>query len=105
MSDANWGPQDQLSNKLSNPVSLPLFKSRSLSSFVLWLSHPLHWVSKRQTITARSTAEAEIYATDECTKAILQVRHLLNDLNLFSTYAPSTTSIYNDNVAYIKHDY
>ena len=102
MSDANWGPQDQSSKKLSNPVSLPLFKSRSLSGFVLWLSGPLHWVSKRQTITARSTAEAEIYATDECTKAILQVRNLLNDLKLLSTYAPSATTIYNDNAACIQ---
>jgi hypothetical protein len=29
---------------------------------------PLHWFSKHQSVTAGSSAEAEIYATDECVK-------------------------------------
>ena len=70
-----------------------------MSGFLQWLNGPLHWVSKRQTITARSTAESEIYATDECTKNILHIRHIFEDLDLLTTFCPSATPIYNDNQA------
>ena len=60
---------------------------------------PVHWVSKRQTITARSTAEAEIYATDECTKIIQHLRHILEELHLADKLMPKPTTIYNDNAA------
>ena len=64
MSDANWGPQDA---SLSSCTSeLPLFVSRSMSAFFIDLFGPLHWASKCQHVTAASSAEAEIYATDEC---------------------------------------
>jgi hypothetical protein len=59
----------------------------------------MHWVSKQQAITARSTAEAEIYATDECTKALQHVSYLIDGLNLRNTYMKSPTTIYNDNKA------
>jgi Reverse transcriptase (RNA-dependent DNA polymerase). len=62
-SDANWGPQDASCPKPGDPPQeLNLFKSRSISGFLLWFGGPLHWVSKRQSITARSSTEAEIYA-------------------------------------------
>ena len=101
LSDANWGPQDQSQPKdpLSPQPSLPLFKSRSMSGYIQWLNGPLHWQSKRQTITARSTAEAEIYATDECCKSILHIRLILSDLELLTTFCPGATTIYNDNNA------
>jgi len=71
MSDANWGPQDAtLSNKSSEP---PLFVSRSMSAFYVDLFGPLHWTLKRQTVTAGSSAEAEIYATSECVKFLLEL--------------------------------
>ena len=70
-----------------------------MSGFLQWLNGPLHWVSKRQTITARSTAESEIYATDECTKNTLHIRHILEDLNLLHIFCPGVTTIYNDNQA------
>jgi hypothetical protein len=98
LTDANWGPQDQ-STKRRTTTEVPLFHSRSLSGFIQWLNGPVHWVSKRQTITARSTAEAEIYATDECTKNILHIRHILNDLLLLPIFCPNETTIYNDNSA------
>ena len=63
------------------------------------MNGPIHWVSKRQTITARSTAEAEIYATDECTKFILHLRHILEELGLADELMPSPTTVYNDNAA------
>ena len=72
LTDTNWGPQDQ-SHPSKNKVlpSLDLFKTRSLSGFILWRHGPIHWVSKRQSLTARSSAEAEIVATGECTKFLL----------------------------------
>ena len=65
LSDANWDPQDQSQPKQPSSKPLPIFKSRSMSGYPQWLNSLLHWQSKRQTITARTTAEAEIYATDE----------------------------------------
>jgi len=64
MSDANWGPQD--ASRPTSSTQLPLFVSRSMSAFFIDLFGPLHWVSKRQAVTAISSAEAEIYATSEC---------------------------------------
>ena len=90
LSDANWAPQDQSIKKHS--YNVPLFHSRSMSGYIQWLIGPLHWTSKRQTITARSTAEAEIYATYECTKNILHIRHILEYLHLLSTFCPMSKS-------------
>ncbi len=99
--DANWGPQDQSTPKPNDPP-LELFKSRSLSGFIIWSNGPLHWQSKRQTITARSSAEAEIYATDECVKYLIHLRQILTDLHLHDHLMPSPTTVYNDNAAYVQ---
>ena len=66
---------------------------------MLMLGGPLHWESKRQKITARSSAESEIYATDECVKRLLQIKHISEDLGLKDTIFHSTTPVYNDNSA------
>jgi hypothetical protein len=97
--DANWGPQDASIPKKGKVVELDLFKSRSISGFLIWFNGPLHWVSKRQTITARSSAEAEIYATDECTKALIQLFHLVDGLGLTESMMKPPITIYNDNNA------
>jgi len=48
LSDANWGPQDASIPKPTDfPILLDLWKSRSISGFIIWLSAPLHWMSKR----------------------------------------------------------
>ena len=100
MTDANWGPQDQSRPNPNKPSpDLDLFKSRSLSGFVIWFNGPVHWTSKRQKVTACSTAEAEIVATDEATKSLLYLRHLLTDLNLRENFMPSPSNVYNDNAA------
>ena len=70
LTDANWGAQDQSVPDPMNPVELERFKTRSISGYILMLNGPLHWSSTRQKITARSSAEAEIYATDECVKTL-----------------------------------
>ena len=63
------------------------------------LGGPLHWESKRQKITARSSAEAEIYATDECVKRLTNIRYIMEDLQLKTTFMPNATIIHNDNNA------
>lgn len=100
LTDANWGPQDQsIPTKKNPPKELPLFHSRSISGFVIWFNGPLHWISKRQTITARSSAEAEIYATDECTKALQQLIFIIDGLNLTEELINGPIPVYNDNNA------
>jgi deoxyuridine 5'-triphosphate nucleotidohydrolase len=102
MCDANWGPQDQSKPSPNDTREVELFKSRSLSGFLIYLNGPLHWVSKRQTITARSTAEAEIYATDECTKCLLHLHQIVDGLKLTSELMDGPTYIYNDNAACVQ---
>ena len=99
MADANWGPQDQSHPNPGTLEELDIFKSRSMSGFLIWLGGPVHWVAKRQTITARSSAEAEIYATDECVKQLLQLSYILDGLSLLQDIMPSPSTIYNDNSA------
>ena len=77
---------------------LELFKTRSIGGHIIVLHGPLHWSSKRQKITARSLAEAEIYATDECVKDLIYLRNILLDLDLKHTL-PEKTTVYNDNMA------
>ena len=98
ISDANWGAQDQSLNHDKN-TTLELHKSRSISGHIISLHGPLHWSSKRQSITARSSAESEIYATDECCKDILYLSQLIHDLNLQKDLLNKTTHIYNDSMA------
>ena len=101
LTDANWGPQDQSLPHPTDNEQIDLFKSRSLSGFLIWMGGPLHWMSKRQSITARSSTEAEIYAIDECVKALQHIRHIFENLQL-AHLLPSTFSIYNDNEASVK---
>jgi hypothetical protein len=44
-------------------------------------------------------AEAEIYATDECVKFLLELEQLLSFLDVKHVFMPSTNIIYNDNKA------
>jgi hypothetical protein len=100
MSDANWRPQDATVPK-SN-VELPLFVSRSMSAFYIDLFGPLHWMSKRQSVTAGSSAEAEIYATNECVKFLLELVQILEFLDVRDIFMPGITTIYNDNNACVN---
>eukprot|EP00957_Ditylum_brightwellii_P094433 7190833-Ditylum_brightwellii.AAC.1 len=42
MSNANWGPQDASVPKKIPPVTLDLFKTRSISGFLIWHHGPIH---------------------------------------------------------------
>jgi isoleucyl-tRNA synthetase len=100
MSDANWGPQD--ASLSGSSQDLPYFVSRSMSAFYIDILSPVHWMSKRQKVTAASSAEAEIYATDECCKFLSDLAQILDFLDVKQTFMPSTTIIYNDNKACVQ---
>jgi hypothetical protein len=100
MSDANWGPQD--AKQSPTTCELPLFASRSMTAFYVYLCGPLHWLSRRQSVTAGSSAEAEIYATDECVKFLLELSQILEFLELKQLFMPSINTIYNNNQACIN---
>jgi hypothetical protein len=99
LTDANWGGQDQGHNRTSI-TELDRFKTRSMSGYIIMFNGPIHWSCKRQRITARSSAEAEIYATDECVKELLRMKHMCTDLNIDKIFMPGTPiKVYNDNNA------
>lgn len=100
MSDANWGPQD--ASTTHHSIELPLFASRSMSAFYVDMLGPLHWMSKRQTVTACSSAEAEIYATNECVKFLLELSQILEFLGFRDLFMPGITTIFNDNNACVN---
>ena len=100
MLDANWGPQDAKQSTV--PCELPLFASRSMSAFYIDLLGPLHWMLKRQTVTAGSSVEAEIYVTNECVKFLLELVQLLEFLGVRDTFMPGVTTIFNDNNACVN---
>jgi hypothetical protein len=75
-------------------MELPLFIYCYISAFYVDLLGPLHWMSKHQTMTAGSSAEAEIYATDECAKFLLELVQILDFLDIFM---PGIYTIFNDN--------
>ena len=105
LSDTNWGPQDQsVPKEIVKLVLLDLFKTWSIAGYVVWLGGPVNW-SKRQTYTARSSAQAEFgAAVDECNKSIYHIINTLKDLSLFGNYYHSTCpiTIYNDNSACVQ---
>jgi len=100
MSDANWGPQDATQTKRT--TELPLFASRSMSAFYIDLLGPIHWLSKRQSVTAGSSAEAEIYATDECVKFLIELDQIFRFLQVHHLFMPGTNIVYNDNQACVN---
>ena len=70
-----------------------------LLGFIIFDTGPIHWVSKRQSITAQNSAEAKIYATDECVKSLLHLSHIISELALTSQFLDLPVTIFNDNHA------
>ena len=71
ITDENWGPQDQTTTTcqlIRKRKELDPFATHSFSGFIIYINSPVHWSARRQKVTAHSSAEAEIYATDECVK-------------------------------------
>lgn len=73
-----------------------------MSGYIIWLGGPVHCVSKCQSIMARSSAEAEIYATDKCVKQLIQLPYLLDGFEILESIMTGPTDIYNDNSACIS---
>jgi hypothetical protein len=86
MADTNWGPQD--ASQTTSIMELPLFASHSMSAFYVDCLGPLHWMLKRQTITAGSSAEAEIYATNECVKFLLELVQIYEFFGIKEIFMP-----------------
>jgi hypothetical protein len=73
-----------------------------MSAFYIDLLGPLHWISERQKVTAASSAEAEIYATNECVKFLLELVQIMEFLDVKHLFMPTTNIIYNDNKACVQ---
>jgi hypothetical protein len=59
-------------------------------------------MSKRQSVTAGSSVEAEIFVMNECVKFLLELVQILDFLGFKDTFMPGTNIIYNDNNACIN---
>ena len=73
-----------------------------MSGHIIFMYRPIHWQSKRQTITARSSAEAEIYATDECVRELTFIRKLFRELKLIQTFMKHPIPVKNDNMTCVQ---
>jgi hypothetical protein len=56
---------------------------------------PVFWKCHKESRNSRSSTEAEVKATDECTKSVQMFRNILGELNLINLTL--ATAIYNDN--------
>jgi hypothetical protein len=74
----------------------PLFSSICLARYTGSLN------SKHQKVTAVSSAEAEIYATDECVHFLLELVKIFEFLGIKETFMLDTTTIFNDNQACVN---
>eukprot|EP00957_Ditylum_brightwellii_P049720 3770463-Ditylum_brightwellii.AAC.2 len=82
--DANWGPQDQ--SQKSSPIKIPLEKLCSVG--------PITWGYEHQTATALSICEAEVCATNTCSKDVIHLRNVATDLSLPDV--PCSSPVFND---------
>jgi hypothetical protein len=57
-----------------------------MSAFYVDLLGPLHWMFKCQSVTAGSSTEAEIYATNECVKFLLELVQIMDFLGFKETF-------------------
>ena len=93
LTDANWGGNDQSAPDPNHPQELLYFKTRSLSGFIILHNCPIHWISKRQKVTARSLAGIERYCTDKCVKALLRLHNILDSMVVKYMHIPSYSPI------------
>jgi len=93
-SDTCWG--GQFGNAVADETPLELFKFRALSGYVIYQSRgPIAWKSIRQEQTAQSLCKANILATNECVKELLDIRNRAVDMGISDGVI--TTRVYNDN--------
>jgi hypothetical protein len=79
-------------------LSLPLDQCQPF----MWIFGLLHWMSKCQTVTAGSSAEAEKYATNECVKFLLELVQTFEFLEVKDIFMTGANNIFNDNQACVN---
>lgn len=78
-------------------------RNRSTTGFIFMLDGaPIAWASRKQSITAQSSTEAEYMAVSEATKQAIWVRHFLYAIGKGSIYREAPTTIYEDNQGAMK---
>ena len=68
-----------------------------MSGYILWLNGSLHWISKRQSITAQRSTKLEIYATDKCIKILHHIANILEEMDLKEEFMSAPIDIYSNN--------
>ncbi|MBW0468119.1 hypothetical protein O181_007834 [Austropuccinia psidii MF-1] len=82
---AGWADADYANSKQDR---------KSITRYVTTVfGNPISWVSKKQSVVAQSTTEAEFIAMNICVKQLQWMSYLLNDLGINS----SKPTLYNDN--------
>jgi hypothetical protein len=93
--DANWGPQD--ASHPNNGETVTITEVQSLLGHIVFrMAGPMCWGCTRKSGTvSRSSCESKIYATDEGTKSVITICHLLQDFGFPDGNMP--TPVWNDN--------
>ena len=98
--DSNWGPQDASLPSETPSRQVNIDETKSICGHMVFLSNgPLFWKSHKEKCNSRSSCEAEVKATDECTKTVQWLCNVLSDLSLLD---PAPTPIFNDNQAAVN---
>ncbi|BCR87868.1 uncharacterized protein ACHE_40432S [Aspergillus chevalieri] len=78
-------------------------KNRSTTGFIFFINGtPITWSSRKQSVTAQSSTEAEYMAVSEAAKQAVWIRHFLYAIGKGSIYRDAPTTIYEDNQGAIK---
>ena len=78
-------------------------RNRSTTGFVFMINgSPVCWNSRKQTVTAQSSTEAEYMAVSEAAKQAVWIRHFLYSIGKEVVYKMAPTTIYEDNQGAIK---
>ena len=78
-------------------------RNRSTTGFVFMINgSPVCWNSRKQTVTAQSSTEAEYMAVSEAAKQAIWIRHFLYSIGKEAVYNMAPTTIYEDNQGAIK---
>ena len=80
-----------------------LVRSCLTTGFIFMINgSPVTWNSRKQTVTAQSSMEAEYMAVLEAAKQAIWIRHFLYSIGKETVYNMALTTIYEDNQGVIK---
>jgi len=85
--------------RVRDKTNIQEIRRKSTSGFVImFCGGPISWCSRRQTVVAQSSTEAELIAACECAKELKYLKELLNELTNMKVNA----TMYMDNQSTIK---